>query len=390
MRPLALLLLAVFTAAPAPAWGGVTLAAVVAQTGLARDYGWPTLTGMELAVREINAAGGLLGEPLTLVPIDNKSTPLGAKWAGEQAVQIGSHGIIGATWSSLSFPLAEVCQRNGLPMITPVSTRPRITRVGNFIFRVCFTDDFQGRILAGFALNELKAKSAAVLINRNEEYSQTLADFFIQYFVHWGGRLVWDNFYDGVSVDFSKVLDGVTGTNPDLVFIPGYARDSGLILRQARAMGLGSVFLGGDGWTGPMGRYAGEALEGSYFSNHWHPGLDTPENRAFLAEFRKVHGDEPISTFTPLGYDAVRVFADAVRRAGGADQGKIRVALAATKGFPGVTGPIRFDTNGDPDGKTASILKHEGGRWRLVRTLGPNATPPRPSGNLAPMGETIQ
>jgi branched-chain amino acid transport system substrate-binding protein len=358
--------------APRAARSEVVLAAVVAQTGLARDYGWPALTGMELAVREINAAGGLLGEPLTLVPIDNQSTPIGAKWAGEQAVQLGAHGVVGATWSSLSQSLANVCQRNGVPMITPVSTRPRITRAGDFIFRVCFTDDFQGRILAGFALGELKAESAAVLVNRNEEYCQTLADFFIQYFVHWGGRLVWDNFYDGVSVDFSGVLEGIAGANPDLVFVPGYSRDSGLILRQARAMGIDAVFLGGDGWDGPMERYAGPALEGSFFSNHWHPGLQTPQNRAFLAAFRKVHGDRPISTFAPLGYDAVTVFADAVRRAGAADRDRIRAALAATREFPGVTGPIRFDTNGDPDGKTASILKRVEGRWQLVRTLGPN------------------
>jgi branched-chain amino acid transport system substrate-binding protein len=372
---LALLLLTLpfFLAAASPAAGsGVVLAAVVGQTGLARDYGWPALTGMELAVREINAAGGLLGEPLTLVPIDNKSTPIGAKWAGEQAVQIGAHGVAGATWSSLSQPLAQVCQRNGLPMITPVSTRPRITRVGDFIFRICFTDDFQGRILAGFALNELKAESAAVLVNRNEEYSQTLADFFIQYFVHWGGRLVWDNYYDGVSVDFSRLLEGAAAANPDVVFVPGYSRDSGLILRQARAMGISAVFLGGDGWNGPMERYAGGTLEGTFYSNHWHPGLDTPQNRAFLAAYRAVHGDQPISTFTPLGYDAVMVFADAVRRAGAADRDRIREALAATRGFPGATGPIRFDTNGDPDGKTASILKRTGGRWKLVQTLGPN------------------
>lgn len=389
MRRLGLLLLAVLTVA-APAAGGITLAAVVAQTGLARDYGRPALIGMELAVREINAAGGLLGEPLTLIPIDNQSTPIGAKWAGEQAVQIGVHGVIGATWSSLSLPLAEVCQRNRRPMITPVSTRPRITRVGNYIFRVCFTDDFQGRILAGFALNGLGAKTAAVLVNRNEEYSQTLADFFIQYFVHWGGRLLCDHFYNGVSVDFSNALDRITCANPDLVFVPGYSRDSGLILRQARAMGMKAVFLGGDGWDGPIGRYAGEALEGSYFSNHWHPGLNTPQNRTFLAAYREIHGDAPIPTFTPLGYDAVRVFADAVRRAGAEDLDQIRAALAATKGFPGVTGPIRFDTNGDPGGKTASILKHEGGRWRLVRTLGPDAAPPRQPGTSVSTGETIQ
>lgn len=359
-------------AAPPSAGSGVTIAAVVAQTGLARDYGWPTLTGMELAVREINMGGGLLGEPLTLVPIDNKSTPIGAKWAGEQAAQFGAHGVVGATWSSLSQSLANVCQRNGVPMITPVSTRPRITRAGDFIFRVCFTDDFQGRILAGFALDGLKAKTAAVLINRNEEYSQTLADFFIQYFVHWGGRLVWDNFYDGVSVDFSGPLEGIAGANPDLVFVPGYSRDSGLILRQARAMGLSAVFLGGDGWDGPIHRYAGPALEGSFYSNHWHPRLNTPQNRAFLAAYRKIHGDAPISPFTALGYDAVQVFADAVRRAGATDRDRIRAALAATREFPGVTGPLGFDSNGDPDGKTASILRRTGGQWRLVRTLGPN------------------
>lgn len=367
-----LAILPFFLPAP-PSRSAVTLAAVVAQTGLARDYGLPTLEGMRLAVRRINEAGGLLGEPLTLVPIDSQSTPIGAKWAGEQAALMDAHGVAGAVWSSLALSLAEVCQRKGIPMITSVATRPRVTRVGDFIFRVCFTDDFQGRILADFARSELGARTAAVMVNRNEEYSQTLADFFVLFFVHRGGRLVWDNFYNGAAVDFSDALRGIVAAKPDVLFVPGYSRDGGLILRQARGLGLNATFLGGDGWDGPIDRYAGDALEGSYFSNHWHPGIASPENREFLEHYRRIHGDGPVSTFTPLGYDAVTVFADAVRRADSEDRSAIRDALAATRGFLGATGVISFDNHGDPDGKTASILTRTDGKWRLVRTIGPDA-----------------
>jgi branched-chain amino acid transport system substrate-binding protein len=391
MVRICLILLAILTT-PTAAFGGngVTLAAVVAQTGIARDYGLPTLEGMRLAVRRINATGGLLGEPLTLIPIDNQSTPIGAKWAGEQAVQMGAHGIIGAAWSSLSLPLSQVCQRNRRPMISPVSTRPRVTREGDFVFRVCYTDDFQGRALAEFALGALNARTAAVLINRKEEYSQTLADFFILHFVHRGGQLIWDNYYNGTAVDFSGTLAGLAEAEPDVVFVPGYSRDSGLILRQARGLGVDATFLGGDGWDGPIDRYAGDALEGSYFSNHWTPGLDTVENRRFLEAHRQVHGDRPIPTFTPLGHDAVMVFAEAVRRAGGAEPEAVRTALAATRDFPGVTGRLTFNVHGDPDGKTASILTRRDGEWRRVWTLGPNDgpaggwTPPFPAGGIAP------
>lgn len=389
MVRICLVLLAILTT-PAAAIGGegVTLAAVVAQTGIAQDYGTPTLEGMQLAVRRLNAAGGVLGKPVTLIPIDNQSTPIGAKWAGEQAVQMGAHGVIGAAWSSLSLPLATVCQRNRRPMVTPVSTRPRVTRVGNFIFRVCYTDDFQGRVLAEFARGDLNAQTAAVLINRKEPYSQTLADFFILHFVHRGGQLIWDNYYNGTAVDFSGTLAGLAEAEPDIVFVPGYSRDSGLILRQARGLGVDATFLGGDGWDGPIDRYAGDTLEGSYFSNHWTSGLDTPENRQFLAVYREIHGDRPIPTFTPLGHDAVMVFADAVRRAGETEPEAVQKALAATRNFPGVTGRLTFDVHGDPNGKTASILTRRDGEWRLAQTLGPDEGLAGQSTSPLPMGKT--
>ena len=369
--------------APAPARAGVTLAAVEARTGMARDDGLPALEGMRLAVSEINAAGGLFGEPLTLAEIDHRSTPIGAKQAGEEAVRLGVQGVVGAVWSGHSMALARVCQEAGVPMISPGSTRPELTRVGDFVFRVCYTDDFQGRILAGFARETLKAETAAVLVNCNEPYSQTLAEFFSRDFVRRGGRRVHEDFYKGDAVDFSDLLRSAAETRPDLIFVPGYSRDSGLLLRQARALGLASVFLGADAWDGPIERYAGEALEGSFFSNHWHPGIDSPENRAFLAAFRRTYGDRDICAFAALGYDAAMLFADAIRRAGSTDRAAVRAALAATREFRGATGAISFDEHGDPEGKIAVILTRKNGQWRLVRMVGAEETADAGDGSAA-------
>ncbi|MFW5855411.1 MAG: ABC transporter substrate-binding protein [Thermodesulfobacteriota bacterium] len=349
----------------------VTLALIVAETGLAVDDGTPARKGAEIALAEINQAGGLLGAPLRIIQLDNRSTPLGAKRAAEQAVDLGVQGVIGAIWSSHSAPMAAVLQAARIPMITPGSTKPEITLTGDYIFRACFLDSFQGRVMARFAFSDLGCPTAAVLKNINEEYSITLGEFFSAHFEKEGGEIVYEGNYQGVSVDFHDLLIETGVRRPHTIFIPGYSRDSGLLIKQARKMRIHAVFLGGDAWDGPIEDYAGTAVNGSYFSSHWHPEVDFPRSRGFMARYRKRFGDEPISSFAALTYDSVFLFAEAVRRAGSAETGRIRKALADTRDFKGVTGPISFNANGDPLDKKVSILKFENGSRHFMRSIGP-------------------
>jgi branched-chain amino acid transport system substrate-binding protein len=354
------------------AWGRpVKLAVIAAQSGQAEAYGRAAIQGVQLAVAEINAAGGLLGHPVDIVLFDSQSTPLKAKQAAEKAIERNVLGVVGDLWSTHSLAVAPLLQKAGIPMITPGSTAPDVTRVGDFIFRTIYTDDFQGRLMAEFALRSIGAGTAAVLTNLNETYSQMLGSFFVDAFVAGGGRIVFQSGYKGMAVDFNEMLVLLKPLEPQVVFIPGYSRDSGLIIRQAAGMGIKTIFLGGDAWETAISEYAGDALEGSYFSTPWHPSVPYLRSREFIEHFRAAFGNAPISPFVPLAYDAVGVMAAAVRRCNSLDRSLVRNALAMTEGYPGATGNLTFDAQGDPLKKGASILKFEKGRWVFFKAFEP-------------------
>jgi len=364
---------AVLTASACPASPPpVKIAAVVPLTGQASAFGTAALKGARVAESEINAAGGVMGRHLVLVPIDNRSTPLTAKQAAESAVKRGVMGVVGAVWSTHSLAVAPVLQKAGIPMISPGSTAPEVTRVGNFIFRTCYTDDFQGKLMADFAHRSLKGRRAAVFININETYSQTLAKYFMDAFIKNEGTMITQAGYKSTAVDFKAILAPLVQSPPDVVFVPGYTRDSGLLIRQANGMGIRTTFLGGDAWEGAISSIAGEtALEGSYFSTHWHPSVPYPRSRQFIARYVAAHGKEDISPFSALAYDALWLFAEAARAAGSADPQQVRDALAEITGFEGATGAILFDANGDPLRKGASIMKFNGGSWVFYKAFIP-------------------
>jgi branched-chain amino acid transport system substrate-binding protein len=368
----ALQVLTVIAGAGGLAWAQpVQLAVIVAQSGQAAAYGRAAIQGVQLAVDEINAAGGLLGHSVEIVLFDNRSTPLYAKQAAEMAVERQVLGVVGDLWSTHSLAVAPVLQKAGIPMITPGSTAPGVTRVGDYIFRTVYTDDFQGRLMAEFALRSLSVRTAAVLTNVNETYSQLLGSFFVGAFIAGGGRVVFKSGYKGTAVDFSEMLLLLKPSEPQVVFIPGYSRDSGLIIKQAAAMGIKTIFLGGDAWETAISEYAGKALEGSYFSTPWHPNVPYPRSRKFIEQFRAAFGDTSISPFAPLAYDAVGVLAAAVQRCNSLDTGMIRKSLASTEGYAGATGSLAFDAHGDPLNKGAGILKFEKGRWVFFRAFEP-------------------
>ncbi|HQI82390.1 MAG TPA: ABC transporter substrate-binding protein [Deltaproteobacteria bacterium] len=348
----------------------VKLALIIAETGIAAKEEIPAIQAARLAVEEINASGGLLGHPVTLVVIDNKSTPLGAKKAAEEAVKQGVIGVVGAFRSSHSLAMVPVVQKAGVPMITPPATNPDVTAGSDYVFRACFIDSFQGRVMAELAYRDLGLKTAVALTNITENYSITLTRFFREHFERVGGTFLWEGSYPGTATDFRDILGRVKDLHPDAVFIPGYARDSGLIISQARAMGIDPVFLGGDAWDQGIVEYAGRALEGSYYSSHWHHDVPFAANEHLKKAFRRKFGNAQIDNMRiPLTYDAVMLFADAARRSASLAPRDIRAALAQTKDFKGATGSITFDRDGNPVGKEASIMRFNDGAWRYYKSF---------------------
>jgi branched-chain amino acid transport system substrate-binding protein len=349
----------------------IKIAVIVAQSGKAEAYGRAVIQGAQVAVNEINQAEGVLKRQLSLIILDNQSTALHSRQAAIQAVYHKVQGVVGAVWSTHSLAAAPVLQKNQIPMVSPGSTAPDVTKTGDYIFRTCYTDDFQGELLADFAFNAIGHRQAAVLTNISETYSQILAKYFSVHFAGNGGKVIYEEGYKGSAIDFYQILDPLRLLNPDLVFIPGYSRDSGLIIKQARIMKIEAVFLGGDAWETSVKDYAREALQGAYFSTHWHPRSPYEQSRKFITRFRAAFGDIPISAYAPLAYDAVWLFADAIGRAKSINKVKIRNALANTRKFMGATGKISFNAYGDPIKKGASILKFEDGHWRFFKAFEP-------------------
>jgi branched-chain amino acid transport system substrate-binding protein len=348
----------------------VKLGAVFSITGIAATHNEPLIEMVKLAADEINNEGGLLGRPVRLIILDNKSTPIGSRLAAEQAVRAKVAGVIGAHWSSHSLAVAPVLQQAGIPMISPGSTNPKVTRIGNYVFRVCFVDSFQGAAMAKFAYADLRARSAVVLRNIDEEYSIKLAEYFMNAFKRIGGKVLLDGSYRGKAVDFADVLKETAKLEPDAVYIPGYTRDSGLLIKQAVSIGVKATFLGGDAWD-EIHRYGGNAVDGSYHSAPWHPDVPFQKSIHLKKIYRQKYdlGIENMSA--PLAYDAFMVLADAIKRAGTLDGKRLRDVIAQTTGFKGATGIISFDENGDPRDKEVFILKLEKERAVYYKAIKP-------------------
>ncbi len=348
----------------------VKIAAIFAETGIAGEENKPTIDSLKIAAEQINKDGGVLDRKIKLIVLDNKSTPIGSKIAAQKAVKMGVTAVIGSDWSSHSISMAEVLQKAKIPTISPISSNPKLTKIGDYIFRICFNDNFQGKALADFAYRNLKAGSAIILKNIDEEYSLTLSGLFKDFFIEYGGNILWEGGYRSDTVDFSTLLTEVKKYKPDLIFISGYERDSGLLIKQAVKMGINSTFLGGDTWdTNALYDYAGEALENSYAATHWHPDMSSEYGKIKSLYEKKLGSISKIHSQTVLAYDAITLLMDAIKRAGSAEREKIKKALQETHNFKGITGTIDFDENGDPIDKKVAMLKFENGKWRFVESF---------------------
>jgi branched-chain amino acid transport system substrate-binding protein len=340
-------------------------------TGGTATFGRSSDAGVQLAVNEINAAGGLLGKKVRVVVEDDQSKPEEARTSVLKLLkQDEVVAVLGEVASSRSLAAAPECQRAGVPMISPASTNPKVTAVGEYIFRVCFIDPFQGSTMARFAAETLHAKSAAILRDVKNDYSVGLADFFRDEFTRHGGKILTDVSYSEGDIDFKAQLTAIRGVRPDVVFVPGYYTEVGLIARQARELGITVPLLGGDGWDSPRTvEIGGAAANGCYFSNHYAADDPNPVVQSFIQKFRQKYSEIP-DAMAVLGYDATQVLADAIRRAGATDGRRLRDAIATTKDFPGVSGKITIDDERNAR-KSIVVLKIDDGKVKFFSKVEP-------------------
>ena len=360
--------------APAKAYTGDTLRIGLfgSLTGSTATFGISSQNGIKMAFEEINAAGPPLGKKLQLFSENDDSRseqvpPVVQKLINQNDVL----ALLGEVASSSSLAAAPIAQRSGVPMVSPSSTNPKVTQVGDYIFRTCFIDPFQGTVMARFGRRNLKAQKAAVLTDVASDYSKGLAQYFSEEWTKSGGTIVAKESYSKGDKDFQAQLTNIKGAKPDIIFVPGYYTEVGNIAVQARRQGLNQVMLGGDGWdSSKLFEIGGKAIQGCYFSNHYSAQSQDPKVVAFVADYKKRYGANPPDALAAVAYDAAYMLTDAIKRAGAPDRVKIRDALASTKNFRGVTGTISIDKNRNAV-KPAVVLKVEGNEGVYVTTVKP-------------------
>jgi branched-chain amino acid transport system substrate-binding protein len=340
-------------------------------TGKEATFGTSSHEGTELAIEEINKAGGVLGKKLELLTEDNQSK------AGEPANIVnklisrdGVVAVLGEVASSRSLEAAPIAQAAKIPLISPASTNPKVTEVGDYIFRVCFIDPFQGTVMANFATKTLNAKKVAVLTDAKSDYSKGLAKYFKEQFAKNGGTVVSELSYNGGDKDFKAQLNTIKASAPDAVFIPGYYNDVALIAIQAKEGGMKIPLFGGDGWESENLLEVGkDAVEGHYFSTHCSPEDVSPKMTAFVSAYKAKYHKTP-DAMAALGYDSAYVLAEAIKRAGTTEGPKLRDAIAATKDFAGVTGTFSLDDQRNAV-KSAAIIQIKDGKFKFLETIAP-------------------
>lgn len=313
-------------------------------SGQTSSFGKSTKNGIELAVDEINKNGGVNGKKMELVIEDDQGKPEQAKTVVSKLInQDKVNVVLGEVASTNSLAAAPVAQEAKIPMITPSSTNPKVTEIGDYIFRVCFIDPFQGGVAATFAATELKAKTAAIFGDVQSDYSKGLTNFFEQEFTKQGGKVIDKQAYTQNDADFKSQLTNIRQKNPDVIYVPGYYGEVGIIAKQARELGMNQPILGGDGWDAPeIWNLGGESLKNTYITNHYSMENPAPEIQSFVKAYEAKYSVKPDS-LAALAYDAANILADSLKRAGGTDPAKLRDAIAATKDFKGVTGSISLN-----------------------------------------------
>ena len=326
----------------------IKIAAIFSFTGAAAGSNAPSIKGIRAAVRKINQQGGVLENPIELVEIDNQSSPIGSRVAAEKAARLGVTAIIGCTWSSHSLAVAKVAQREGIPMISNISTHPDVTRTGNYIFRVCFTDVIQSKAMAHFAAKTLKARTGVLMVDLNSDYGIMLSELFRKNFETSGGSILSRLEYKNNSDlrHFRHMISRAGELNPDVIFIPGFV-ESGIILREMTKAALKAIPLGGDGWGfNDFFKAGGSEVPQGYYCTHWNVQSTSAPALEYLS-----HRQDKTDVWAAevLSVDAVNLLAQAMIQSGTpTDRSRVRKYLSEVHGFQGITGTISFDKNGDP------------------------------------------
>jgi branched-chain amino acid transport system substrate-binding protein len=354
------------TASGSGASGGtIVIGHFASMSGAQATFGISTDNAIKLAIKERNAKGGVKGRKIELVTIDDAGKQTEAATAVTRL--INDHhvvAVLGEVASSLSLAGGPIAQKAHIPMISPSTTNPDVTDIGDYVFRVCFLDDFQGWVDAKFAKDNLKATKAAIVFDQSQAYSSGLADYFEKAFKEMGGTIVTKQAYTGGNLEISSQLQSIKGAGAQVVFLPGYYSDAGTIIRKAREAGIAIPFVGGDGWDSEeLPKIAGDAINGNFFSNHYAPEEDRPEVKHFVEAYKKEYG-KTADGLAALGYDAALVLFDAMERAPSLGGKDLRDAIAATKNFTGVTGTFSIDENRNAM-KSAVIVEYKDGKQTM-------------------------
>ncbi|MCY2950936.1 MAG: ABC transporter substrate-binding protein [Planctomycetota bacterium] len=335
-------------------------------TGATATFGQSSHEGLMLAVEQVNEKGGVLGKKVKVISEDNRSDANEAVTAVQKLISRDRVvAVIGEVASKRSLAGGGVCQQYKIPMLSPASTNPTVTQVGDYIFRICFTDDFQGGVCAKFA-EKRGWKKVAIFTDVANDYSKGLTAGFKD---GYQGTIVADESFREGDNDFKAQLTKIKATGPDAVFLPGYYTDVVKVVKQARQLELNVPFFGGDGWDSPTTLAAGAVMDGCFYTDHYSPDDPRPAVREFIAAYQKKYARTP-DAMAILGYDAGMVMMDAIKRAGKSEPAAIRDALAATKGFPGASGTITIDEKRNAR-KPAFVLELKGGKTHIADTIEP-------------------
>ena len=355
-------------------------------SGRTSSFGQSTKNGVEMAADEINKAGGINGQQIKIITEDDQGEPNKAATVVTKLInQDGVKALLGEVASSNSLAAAPKAQEAKVPMISPSSTNPAVTQVGDYIFRVCFIDPFQGEVMAKFSANNLKAKRAAILYDFNSDYSRGLFQFFKRSFTGLGGEIVSEQSYTQGDRDFSGQLTAIRSANPDVIYVPGYYGEVGVIANQTKQLGIKAPLLGGDGWDAPqLWELGGASLNGNYISNHYSVDDPSPAIQKFVKDYQSRYNILP-DALAALGYDSMKVLADAIKRAGGTESAKLRDAIAQTQNFAGVTGAISINQDRNAV-KPAVVLKLQNSKFVYETTIYPEGVTPPTATSAATSG----
>ena len=332
-------------------------------TGSAAIYGVTIENGAKLAFEEINKNGGVLGKKLEYISLDEKADPIEAVNAYNKLMNEEVCAIIGSVTSKPTLVVAELAAQDGIPMITPTGTQINITDAGPNIFRVCFTDPYQGGTLATFAKNKLNAKTAAVMVNNSSDYSNGIAEEFIKEANRIGINIVAKEGYSDGDKDFKTQLTKINSENPDILMVPEYYEQSALIATQAREIGMKATFVGPDGWDGVISALDSSSystVNNSYFTNHYSAEDTSEKVQNFLKKYRERYNEEP-TAFSALAYDAVYILKNAIEKSGTTDKEKL-VQTIKKSDMDGITGHLTFDEKNNPI-KAVTIIKIIDGKY---------------------------